>query len=52
MRLKKVETMIKRYQDQTEHYMLIFKTNDTVLEAKVDKENLRQLIEIIDNEIL
>ncbi len=52
MRLKKVETKIKRYQDQTEHYMLIFKTNDTVLEAKVDKENLRQLIETIDNEIL
>ncbi len=52
MRKKRVETTIKRYQDQTEHYMLIFKTNDTVLEAKVDKENLRQLIEIIDNEIL
>jgi len=52
MRLKKVETTIKRYQDQSEHYMLIFKTNDTVLEAKVDKENLRQLIETIDNEIL
>ena len=52
MRVKKIETTIKRYQDQSEHYMLILKTNDTILEAKVDKENLRQMIETIDNEIL
>ena len=52
MRLKKIETTIKRYQDQSEHYLLIFKTHNETLEAKVDKENLRSLIETIDNEIL
>ena len=52
MRLKRIETTIKRYQDQSEHYLLIFKTHNETLEAKVDKENLRSLIETIDNEIL
>lgn len=52
MRKKKVETIIKRYQDDTEHYLLIFKTHNETLEAKVDKENLRHLIETIDNEII
>ena len=52
MRVKRIETTIKRYQDQSEHYLLILKTHNETLEAKVDKENLRSLIETIDNEIL
>jgi len=52
MRKKKIETIIKRYQDDNEHYLIIFKTHDSVLEAKVDKENLRYMIQTIDNEIL
>lgn len=52
MRIKKVQTTIKRCQDDTEHYLLTFKTHDSLLEAKVDKENLRLMIQTIDNEII
>ena len=52
MRKKKIETRIKRFQDSDEYYYLIFKTHDSILEAKVDKENLRDMITKIDNEIL
>lgn len=52
MRKKKIETIIKRYQDDDEHYLIIFKTHDQTLEAKVDKENLRYMIQTIDNEII
>lgn len=52
MRKKRIETSIKRFQDSDEYYYLIFKTHDSILEAKVDKENLRDMITKIDNEIL
>ena len=52
MRKKKIETIIKRFEDSDEHYYLIFKTHDSILEAKFDKENLRDMITKIDNEIL
>lgn len=52
MRKKKIETKIKRFHDSNEYYLLVFKTHDSILEAKVDKENLRLMIETIDNEII
>ena len=52
MRKKRIETTVKRYQDDDEHYLITFKTHNEILEAKVDKENLRYMIEKIDNEIL
>ena len=33
-------------------YIIKFEANDNIIEAKVDKENLRHLIEIIDNTII
>jgi hypothetical protein len=52
MRKKRIDTIVKRYRDDDEHYLIIFKTHNELLEAKVDKENLRLMIETIDNEIL
>jgi len=52
MRKKKIETIVKRFEDSDEFYYIIFKTHDSILEAKVDKENLRSMIETIDNQII
>ena len=35
-----------------EYYLLTFTTHNEKLEAKVDKENLRSMIETIDNAII
>ncbi len=35
-----------------EYYNITFTTHDQVLEAKVDKENLRYMIQTIDNAIV
>ena len=52
MRKKTIKATCKRLDEQTELYIVKFETNDNVIEAKVDKENLRHLIEIIDNTII
>jgi len=52
MRKKTIKTTCKRLEDQTEMYIIKFEANDNTIEAKVDKENLRHLIEIIDNTII
>jgi hypothetical protein len=52
MRKKTIKTTCKRLEDQTEMYIIKLETNDNIIEAKVDKENLRHLIEIIDNTII
>jgi hypothetical protein len=51
-RKKTVKTKCERFPETDEYYLLTFTTHDQVLEAKVDKENLRHMIEIIDNEII
>ena len=52
MRVKKIDVKIERYEDSTEFYKLIIFTHNEKMEAKVDKENLRHLIEKIDNKIV
>ena len=51
-RKRTVKTKCERVEQSDEYYMLTFSTHDQVLEAKVDKENLRHMIEIIDNSII
>jgi hypothetical protein len=52
MRKKTIKTTCKRLEDQTEMYIIKFEANDNIIEEKADKENLRHLIEIIDNTII
>jgi len=52
MRKKTIKTTCESLDEQTELYIVKFETNDNVIEAKVDKENLRHLIETIDNTII
>lgn len=51
-RKRTVKTKCERIPESDEYYMLTFSTHDQVLEAKVDKENLRHMIETIDNSII
>ena len=51
-RKRTVKTKCERLEQTDEYYILTFSTHDQVLEAKVDKENLRHMIEIIDNAII
>jgi hypothetical protein len=51
-RKRTIKTKCVRVEQSDEYYMLTFSTHDQVLEAKVDKENLRHMIEIIDNAII
>jgi hypothetical protein len=52
MRKTTVKAKCERLADQAELYYLTFYTHNEKLEVKVDKENLRHLIEILDNEII
>ena len=52
MRKTTIKTKCERLTDQSELYYLTFQTHNEKLEVKVDKENLRYLIETIDNEII
>jgi len=52
MNKKKIEVTIKRLESQDEYYNVTIKTYDQKIEAKIDKENARQIIEVIDNEIV
>ena len=52
MNKKKIEVAIQRLESQNEFYNLTIKTYDQKIEAKIDKENARHIIQIIDNEIL
>ena len=47
-----IEVNIKRYKDQTEHYQLRLSTYKETIEGKFTKEDLRYLIQQIDNEIV
>ena len=52
LKKKKVTTKCVRMEGSDEFYILTFKTHNETLEAKVDKENLREMIETIDNQII
>jgi hypothetical protein len=52
LRKKKIETKCERVSESDEFYLLTFKTHNEKLEAKVDKENLRHMIQTIDNAII
>ncbi len=47
-----IEVKIKRYEDQSEHYQLRLSTYKESIEGKFTKEDLRYLIQQIDNEIV
>jgi len=47
-----IEVNIKRYEDQSEHYQLKLSTYKESIEGKFTKEDLRYLIQKIDNEII
>lgn len=50
---KAVKTECERVEDTSnECYLLTFTTHNEKLEAKVDKENLRFMIQTIDNAII
>lgn len=51
-RKRTVKTKCERIEESDEYYILTFSTHDEKLEAKVDKENLRHMIETIDNAII
>lgn len=52
MRKKTIKTKCELIEDSSnEYYHITFTTHDQTLEAKVDKENLRHMLEIIDNSI-
>lgn len=52
MKKTSFKTKIERLPEQSELYIITFKTWNEELKLKVDKENLRDCIEKIDNEIL
>ena len=52
MRTKNIKVAIERYEEQSEYYKVAFTTHNEKIEANVDKETLRELIETIDNEII
>ena len=53
MRKKKIECKCEAIPEtNNEYYFLKIKTHDQTIEAKIDKENARHIIETIDNEIL
>jgi len=52
MRTKNIKVSIERYEEQSEFYKITFTTHNEKIEANVDKETLRELIETIDNEII
>lgn len=47
-----IEVKIKRLEDQSEYYQLKLSTYKESIEGKFDKEDLRYLIQQIDNEIV
>ena len=47
-----ISVKIKRYDNQSEYYDLKLSTYKESIEGKVTKEDLRYLIEQIDNEII
>ena len=47
-----IEVNIKRYDDQNEYYNLKLSTYKESIEGKFTKEDLRYLIQQIDNEII
>ena len=53
LKKKTVKTKCELVGDSgNEYYLLTFTTHNDKLEAKVDKENLRFMIETIDNAII
>jgi len=52
LKKKTVKTKCEKVEDTSnEYYLLTFTTHNEKLEAKVDKENLRFMIQTIDNAI-
>jgi len=47
-----ISVKVKRYDNQTEYYDLKLSTYKESIEGKFSKEDLRYLIEQIDNEII
>jgi len=47
-----IEVKIKRYENQSEYYDLKLSTYKETIEGKFCKEDLRYLIQQIDNEII
>ena len=47
-----IDVRIKRFEDQSEYYQLKLSTYKETIEGKFSKEDLRYLIQLIDNEII
>jgi|TARA_R100000541_G_scaffold10209_1_gene18031 hypothetical protein len=47
-----IDVKIKRLEDQSEYYQLKLSTYKETIEGKFSKEDLRYLIQQIDNEII
>tara|TARA_R110002050_G_scaffold112241_1_gene226387 strand:+ start:537 stop:686 length:150 start_codon:yes stop_codon:yes gene_type:complete len=47
-----IDVKIKRLEDQSEYYQLKLNTYKETIEGKFSKEDLRYLIQQIDNEII
>ena len=47
-----IDVKIKRLEDQSEYYQLKLSTYKETIEGKFSKEDLRSLIQQIDNEII
>jgi chaperonin cofactor prefoldin len=47
-----IDVRIKRLEDQSEYYQLKLSTYKETIEGKFSKEDLRYLIQQIDNEII
>lgn len=47
-----IDVKIKRLEDQSEYYQLKLSTYKEAIEGKFSKEDLRYLIQQIDNEII
>lgn len=52
LKRKTIETKCERVEGSDEFYLITFSTYNEKIEAKVDKENLRYMIQTIDNAII